>query len=132
MQKATTILVIDDSPDFRNLLREALKLEGYNVVEASDGREGIRLFRDNRPALVLLDMIMPEKEGIETLREILTIDSEAVVFTFSGLPGADAHNETALVLGARKGFSKPFRMAGLLEAIRSELIDQQARTLSIS
>ena len=62
-------------------------------------------------------MIMPEMEGIETLREILAINSEAVVFTFSGLAGADAHNETALVLGAKRAFSKPFKMSELLEAV---------------
>jgi CheY-like chemotaxis protein len=71
------ILVIDDSAEFRNLLREALTREGYDVVEAADGQEGLRLFDECRPDLVLLDIIMPEKDGIETLREMLR----------SGLPG---------------------------------------------
>ena len=64
-----TILLIDDSPDFRNLLREALHLEGYRVVGARDGREGVLLFWEYRPDLGLLDMMMPEKDGVETLRD---------------------------------------------------------------
>jgi len=63
-----TILIIDDSADLRALLREALTLEGYRVLEAADGGEGVRLYLEARPDLVLLDIIMPEKDGIETLR----------------------------------------------------------------
>jgi CheY-like chemotaxis protein len=112
------ILVIDDSPDVRNLLREALQLEGYQVVEAADGVEGLRLFESEQPDLVLLDIIMPEKDGIEALREILQRDPEARVITISGRDGAQVHNEAAEILGAVASFEKPFRAEDLLEAVR--------------
>jgi DNA-binding response OmpR family regulator len=120
------ILLIDDSPDFRNLLRVVLSLEGYEVVEAADGRDGLRLFDERRPDLVLLDIIMPEQDGIETLREILRRRRDATVFTFSGRAGASDQNEAALLLGARRGFTKPFRVSDLLDAIRPHLADENS------
>jgi len=117
------VLVIDDSPDFRNLLRETLALEEYEIVEAADGREGLRLFDRSRPDVVLLDMIMPEKDGIETLREILRRQPGARVITFSGRAGASDHNDAAAVLGAKRGFMKPFRIEDLLHEIHVQLAD---------
>lgn len=115
------ILLVDDSSEFRATVRVALEAEGWEVLEAVDGREAIRLFRRTRPDLVLLDMIMPEKDGIETLRELLAMDRTAVVFTFSGRLGGADYGAAASILGARRGFSKPFRVAELVEAIRQEL-----------
>ena len=54
-----TILLIDDSPDVRAVLREALTTEGYEVLEAADGREGVRLYREHRSSLAIVDIIMP-------------------------------------------------------------------------
>ena len=71
------ILLIDDSASVREVLRLALESEGYSVLEAADGREGVRLYREHRPAVVLLDIIMPEKDGIETVREVLATDGAA-------------------------------------------------------
>ena len=65
-----TILLIDDSPDVREVLRVALEPEGYRVIEAANGRDGLRLYREHRPALVLVDIVMPEKDGLETVKEI--------------------------------------------------------------
>jgi two-component system alkaline phosphatase synthesis response regulator PhoP len=72
-----TILLIDDSREFRNSLWQGLELEGYRVFEAGDGQKGLSLFREARPDLVLLDMIMPENDEIETLWDILEIDPGA-------------------------------------------------------
>ena len=109
-----SILLVDDSAD----VRVALESEGYSVLEAADGREGVRLYREHRPALVLVDIVMPEKDGIETVREILAIDPAAVIFTMSGKDGAEDHNEVARMLGARRGFRKPVSVESLLAAIR--------------
>ena len=79
-----TILLIDDSAPVRKLLRVALEPEGYSVLEAADGREGVRPCREHRPALVIADIVMPKKDGIETVKEILAIDPAPVVFTMSG------------------------------------------------
>jgi len=95
------ILLIDDSGSVREVLRVALVAEGYRVLEAADGREGVRLYREHRPALVLLDIVMPEKDGIETVKEILAIDPAAVIFTMSGQDSD--YQETARMLGGRRG-----------------------------
>src|SRR5688572_15884234 len=84
MAPIITILLIDDSASVREVLRIALESEGYRVTEAADGREGVRLFREHRPAVTIVDIVMPEKDGIETVREILAIDPAAVIFTMSG------------------------------------------------
>ena len=60
---------------------------------------------------------MPEKDGIETVREILAIDPAAVIFTMSGKDGAEDHNEVARMMGARRGFRKPVPRAGLIAAV---------------
>ena len=116
-----SILLIDDSPSVREVLRVALKSEGYRVLEAADGREGVRLYREHRSALVLVDMVMPEKDGLETVKEIMAIDQSAVVFTFSGQEGAGDRNEVARLLGAKRGFEKPFKIDDLLGAIREDI-----------
>ena len=64
---------------------------------------------------------MPEKDGIETVKEILAIDPAAVIFTMSGKGGAGDHNEVARMLGARQGFEKPVSIKELVRAIKSQL-----------
>ena len=115
MLSRVSILLIDDSASVREVLRVALESEGYNVMEAADGREGVRLYREQRPALVIADIVMPEKDGIETVKEILAIDPDAVIFTMSG--AGDDYQEVARMLGAKRGFEKPVNLAALLAAI---------------
>ena len=64
------ILVIDDNAQGRELLSVVLRAAGYEVILASDGDEGIQLYRAHRPELVILDVFMPRKDGIETIREL--------------------------------------------------------------
>jgi DNA-binding response OmpR family regulator len=116
---ASSILLINDSSPVREVLRIALESEGYRVLEAADGREGVALFREHRPAVTIVDIVMPEKEGIETVREILAIDPAAVVFTMSGAD--DDYQEVARMLGARRGFRKPVRITDMLAAVREVL-----------
>jgi two-component system, chemotaxis family, chemotaxis protein CheY len=79
MEGTVTILLIDDSASIREVLRIALEAEGYRVIEAADGREGVTLFREHGPAVTIVDIVMPLKDGIETVREILGVDPAAVV-----------------------------------------------------
>jgi DNA-binding response OmpR family regulator len=115
------ILFIDDSASVREVLRVALESEGYRVIEAADGREGVRLYREHRPAVVIADIVMPEKDGIETVREILAFDPEAIIFTMSGRDAEGDYQETARRLGAKRGFEKPLRMDELIGAVRLHL-----------
>jgi DNA-binding response OmpR family regulator len=117
-----TILLIDDSAPVREVLRIALESEGYAVIEAANGRDGVALFREHRPAVTIVDIIMPEKDGIETVREILAIDPAAVVFTMSGQD--DTFQEVARLLGARRGFRKSVGMEDVLGSIYYELSSQ--------
>lgn len=61
------VLIIDDDEDIRFILRRALESAGYQVREASDGAAGLKRFREQRPDLVMTDIIMPEREGVETI-----------------------------------------------------------------
>ena len=57
-----TLLLIDDSASVREVLHVALGTDGYRVIEAADGREGVALFREHRPAVTIVDIVMPEKD----------------------------------------------------------------------
>ena len=64
------ILIIDDDTAMRFMARETLEVEGFEVVEAQDGREGVECFEEHQPDLVLLDLIMPVKDGFQACRDI--------------------------------------------------------------
>jgi two-component system, chemotaxis family, chemotaxis protein CheY len=119
MNERYMVLLIDDSPHVREVLRLAVESEGYRVIEAANGREGVAAFREHRPAVTIVDIVMPEKDGIETVREILAIDPAAIVFTMSGAD--DDYQEVARMLGARRGFRKPVRIADMLTAVSEVL-----------
>ena len=65
-----TILVIDDEASIRNLLREVLEQAGHRVMEANDGREALSLYQKDQADLVIMDLLMPEMSGVETLRRL--------------------------------------------------------------
>jgi DNA-binding response OmpR family regulator len=121
------ILLIDDSASVREVLRLSLESEGYQVLEAADGREGVRLFREHRPAVTIVDIVMPEKDGLETVKEILAIDPAAVIFTMSGRDTGGDFQAVARQLGAKRGFEKPLRMDELIGAVRLHLRTATAR-----
>lgn len=119
--QALSVLLIDHSPDDRAILREALTLEGHKTIEASDGREGVRLFGEHRPDAVFVDTVMAEKDGFEPVRAILAIDPAAMVFSMSGKDADDDPQRSALWLGARRGFRKPLRPSELLNAVNESI-----------
>jgi CheY-like chemotaxis protein len=110
------ILVIDDSAAVRRLLRETLARDGHAVLDASDGNAGITIFRERRPDLVITDMVMPVKEGIETIREIRksTHDTKIVAISGSSEKGERLYLGAAKKLGADATLVKPFPPATLL------------------
>jgi two-component system, chemotaxis family, chemotaxis protein CheY len=109
------LLLIDDAASVREVLRLALESDGYSVIETDNGREGVAAFREHRPAVTIVDIVMPEKDGIETVREILAIDPAALVFTMSGAD--EDYQEVARMLGAKRGFRKPVELRSLVEAM---------------
>jgi DNA-binding response OmpR family regulator len=116
MQK---ILVIDDDSLVRDTLLRILQRKGFEVLLASDGRRGVQMFRRERPDLVITDVIMPEKEGLETIREIRGECSDAKIIAISG--GARIGNmdflEMAGKLGAAEIIPKPFDPAELVSVV---------------
>jgi DNA-binding response OmpR family regulator len=117
------ILVIDDNVYVRSLLREMLELANYEVTEAPNGEIGERLFRQNPVDLVITDIFMPEKEGLETIRELRRSFPEVKIIAISGggSRGDLAFLPTAKKLGAHRTFVKPFEMDEILAAIRELL-----------
>ena len=84
MHMATDVLVADDNDTDRMLLSAIVKAEGYNVVTASNGEEAIRVFKERRPQLVLLDALMPVLDGFQVARQIKSL--AAVSYTHLTLP----------------------------------------------
>ena len=116
----TRILVIDDDMQMRQMLRQTLERQGYEVIDASDGREGIRLYRQVPTDLIITDIIMPGKEGVETIIELKRDFPDVKIIAISGgSRGLDAKNCLSYVkgLGVSHVFTKPFDREELLEAI---------------
>jgi two-component system, OmpR family, KDP operon response regulator KdpE len=114
-----TILVIDDEPQIRRVMRSTLSAQGYVISEAMTGEEGIEAARKDRPALVLLDMNMPGMGGLEACREIRrSSDAPIIMLT---VRNAERDKVMALDAGADDYVVKPFGIEELLARIRSAL-----------
>lgn len=115
------ILLIDDSEPERALTRKILEAEGYEVREAADGGEGLALFLELRPALVLCDLMMPTS-GFDTVREIRRRAPDARIVAISGtMFGAADHEMLMANLGLAGVIEKPFRPAQLVDIVRRAL-----------
>jgi CheY-like chemotaxis protein len=119
-----TVLVIDDNPSVRSYISTLLQAEGHGVVEATEGVEGIRLYREDRPDLVICDIFMPEKEGIETIRELRALDPRVRIVAMTG-GGTHTRTTTFLDMAERFGavgaLAKPFGRDELLRAVEQAL-----------
>ena len=117
------ILIIDDDDLFRAMLRQMLEREGYEVVDAPDGKEGIRLYRMKPTDLIITDIIMPEREGLETIVELRRDFPEVTIIAMSGggRVGPENYLKIAKGMGAQFTFEKPFQRAELLEAVQELL-----------
>ncbi len=116
----TRILIIDDNPDILQLYSRILRQAGYEVVEASNGKIGTMLYRENPTDLVITDIVMPEKEGIETIRELRKDYPDAKIIAISGGGNAMSSSTCLLLaerLGAQRTLTKPIRIAELLEIV---------------
>jgi CheY-like chemotaxis protein len=117
------ILLIDDEEAFRSVLKQVLQNAGYDVVEASNGAEGIRYFHDQPADMIITDIIMPEKEGIETIIELKKTypDVKLIAMSGGGWYGTDIDFDMAKKLGAYT-LNKPFALQELLDVV-SELFE---------
>jgi len=114
------VLVIDDDAHVRRLVRRILSSASHTVIDAEDGEAGMALLRDKRPALVITDLLMPKKEGIETIREIRQVRPDTKVIAISGSDIGSSgpfYLQIAKKLGADAVLAKPFRARELLQMI---------------
>ena len=118
------ILVIDDDMQMRQMLRQTLERAGYEVTEAPNGQEGLKLYRQAPTDLIITDIIMPEKEGVETVIEFRRDFPDAKIIAISGgSRGIDAKGclHAVKLFGADCTFSKPFDRKKLLKTIKKLL-----------
>jgi len=117
------ILVIDDDEQMRVLLQQAMQWAGFEVVTAENGRQGQQLFEEQPADLIITDLIMPEQEGLETIR-ILKQGYPAVkiiAISGGGRIGPEAYLPAAMELGADRIFTKPFDVKELISAVQELL-----------
>lgn len=119
------ILIIEDDREVRHLLKVVLERAGYEVDEAADGQEGIHRFRTAPSDLVITDLIMPHKEGLETIIDMRKEFPDLKIIAISGGARGSSENylRTAKLCGAERIFAKPFDNRELLAAVEELLND---------
>ncbi|MBV8694179.1 MAG: response regulator transcription factor [Ktedonobacteraceae bacterium] len=118
-QRDMTILIVDDEPRIRDLVRMNLELEHYRVIEASNGQEALEQLREHLPDLVILDVMMPGIDGFETLRAIREVSTVPVMMLTVRQSEQDKIH--GLDLGADDYLAKPFNPRELLSRTRALL-----------
>ncbi|HXV69637.1 MAG TPA: response regulator [Nitrospira sp.] len=119
-----SVLVIDDEEQVRQLIRETLEQAGYEVEEAGDGREGLNRYRTKPADLVIMDILMPDQDGLEsimTLHREFPLSRVIAITGGSDMIGIMNFLDVAKMLGARQTLQKPFEVKALLEAVAAEL-----------
>ncbi len=121
------ILVIDDEEQICEMLHRKLESVGYDVEDAPNGKIGLKLQQENPFDLIITDIFMPEKEGLETIREIRRESSGVKIIAITGgySSGPDELLNVARMLGADRTFPKPFKLKELVEGVKSLLGDSE-------
>ena len=116
------ILIVDDEPDLVAVLRMGLQMEGFTVLEAADGEEGLKRAQQERPDLMLLDLMLPRMDGYQVCRS-LKCDARyrgLPIFILSARPG-ERDKRLALEVGADLFIGKPYDLKDLVAKIRHRL-----------
>ncbi len=119
------ILIIDDDRDVLGMLKKMLERAAYEVTIATDGAEGLACFAEAPADLVITDLLMPGKEGLETIRDLKRDFPELKIIAISGggRNAPEGYLKVAKAMGAARSFAKPFGQTELLEAIEELLGD---------
>ena len=116
------VLIVDDEPDLLSVLHFGLEVEGFDVLEASDGEQGLNMAREHTPDLIVLDLMLPRMDGYKVCRA-LKFDERyrrIPVFILSARSG-ETDRRLALDLGADAFITKPYDMKDLVSRIRNRL-----------
>ena len=118
---AKNILICDDAAFMRMMIKDILTKNGYNVIgEAENGAKGVEKYNELKPDLVLMDITMPEMDGIAALKAIKAADASATVIMCSAM-GQQAMVIEAITAGAKDFIVKPFQADRVLEAVKKVL-----------
>jgi CheY-like chemotaxis protein len=123
---ATTVLLCDDEEVLRSLVRATLDDDGYSILEARDGDESLELARSARPDLIVLDMMMPGRSGLDVLQELRKdpeLENTPVVMLTARARQSD--RDAAVAAGADRYLSKPFSPLELISVVE-DLLDRRA------
>ena len=120
-----TVLVVDDDAHTRALFQTTLESAGYRVLVAEGGREGVELFQSQAVDLIVVDIFMPEMDGLELIRRLRRANAACKIMAMSGGVGEWDYLEVAKRLGANHALKKPCSPRELLEAVRGQLITAQ-------
>ena len=114
----TIILIVDDNKDLRALFK--LILNNFNILEAENGIEAIEHFKENKPDIILMDILMPEMDGIIATQKILEIDPNAIIVAITAY---SARANEILKAGAKEVLKKPIRKKELIQKIQEYTIE---------
>jgi DNA-binding response OmpR family regulator len=112
-------LIIEDDPKIRRTIVETLTAAGHVALEAKDGREGLNLFNIHRPTMVITDIVMPNKDGFETIGELrrMTWKGAIIAMSDSDAPRTELYLGMAIDLGADAAVEKPFSDMEILDLV---------------
>jgi len=119
-----SVLVVDDEDQLRQLIREILEQAGYQVTEARDGKEALIQYRLAPADVVIMDILMPEQDGLETTSTLRREFPNVKIIAITGsseMIGILSFLDVAKMLGAHRALQKPFEMQTLLDTVQAEL-----------
>jgi two-component system cell cycle response regulator DivK len=118
------ILIVEDNEKNRRLVRDVLQFKGYRIVESETAEEGLRLARESRPDLVLMDIQLPGMSGIEALGELRADPATRGIPVIAVTASAMTHDRQKIMASGFDGYqAKPINVKGFLEAVR-EMLDR--------
>jgi DNA-binding response OmpR family regulator len=123
---AETILLVEDDASILRGLQMNLSLEGFRIIAARDGEEGLRFARQHKPDLIVLDVMLPKRSGTDVIRELRSEDPDTPILVLSA-KDQEADKVLALSLGADDYLAKPFGVAELIARIRAALRRRRRR-----
>ncbi len=122
MQSKKVILIIDDDPDFLSSLKMTLESAGYRVLAAHNGAEGLHFFDQNKPELIICDIMMEKIDtGIRVVREIREKNKEIPIYLMSDIGKLTSANIDIHELGCNGSLQKPYHVDELLRVVRREM-----------
>jgi two-component system chemotaxis response regulator CheY len=125
---ATRVLIVDDAYFMRDMIRDIFSSGGFEIVgEAAHGVEAVEKYKELKPDLVTMDIVMPFKSGIEATKEILGLDKQALIIMCSAL-GQESLVMEAIEAGAADFIVKPFKSDEVLKVVAKVLANRQAQT----